>query len=102
MFELFYWTFIQFLTFHAIFNRLAYTKQVDQIISYKSSSFHICDVAFRSMFPTPHALRPKICNSYSETNLTKIGFGNGGHCSATFTNLFHSRWALAQAQLTTF
>jgi hypothetical protein len=39
----------------------------------------------------PHALRPNICNSCFETNLTKVGFGNGGHYSVTITNLSHSR-----------
>jgi hypothetical protein len=34
--------------------------------------------------------------------LTKVGFGNGGHCSKTITNLSHSHWALAWARITTF
>jgi hypothetical protein len=37
-----------------------------------------------------------------EVNLTKIGFGNGGHCFATITNLSHLRRALAQVQLAAF
>jgi hypothetical protein len=47
------------------------------------------------MLPTPQALRPNTYNNYFEVNLTKIGFGNGGHCFATNTSFFHSRWALA-------
>ncbi len=81
----------QILTSHAIFNRHAYAKWVDQIISCKSSSFSIRDVASRGKFLMPHALRPNICNSCFETNLTKVGFGNGGHYSVTITNLSHSR-----------
>jgi hypothetical protein len=34
--------------------------------------------------------------------LTKVGFGNGGHYSATITKVSHSCWALAWAQLATF
>jgi hypothetical protein len=68
----------------------------------KSSSFSICDVAFRGMFPTPQALRPNTCYSCSEVNLTKVGFGNVGHYFATVTSLSHSYYVLAQAWLTTF
>jgi len=92
----------QFLTSHAIFNPRAYTKWVDWIISYKFSSFSICDVASQSNLPIPHALRPNICNSCFETNLTKVGFGNNGHCFAIIISLSHSRWALTWKQLTTF
>jgi hypothetical protein len=45
---------------------------------------------FEARFPC-QALIPNTYNSYSEANLTKVGFGNGGHCFATFTNLSHSR-----------
>jgi hypothetical protein len=92
----------QFLTSHAIFNHHAYVEWVDRIISYKFSSFSIRDVAFQNTFPMPHALRPNTCNNYSEINLTKVSFGNGGHCFTTITNLSHSHWALARAQLVTF
>jgi hypothetical protein len=34
--------------------------------------------------------------------LTKVGFGNGGHCSVIITNLSHLHWVLAWARLTTF
>jgi len=71
------------LTSHAIFSRRAYVEQVDQIIFCKFSSFSIHDVASQGTFLTPHALRSNICNNCFETNLTKIGFGNGGHCFAT-------------------
>jgi hypothetical protein len=54
------------------------------------------------MLPMPKALKPKICNSCSEVNLTKASFGNGGHYFATITNLSHPRYGLAWAQLTTF
>jgi hypothetical protein len=78
------------LTSHAIFNYRAYTQQVDQIVFYKSLSFSICDVVSRGMLPTPRALRPNTCNNYSEANLTKVGFENGGHCFAKITSLSHS------------
>jgi hypothetical protein len=58
---------------------------VDQIIPYKSSSFSIRDVASQGTLPTPHALRPNTFNNYFEANLTKVGFGSGGHCFATAT-----------------
>jgi hypothetical protein len=92
----------QFLISHAIFNRHAYTKWVDRIISWKSSSFSIRDVAFRGTFPTHQALRLNTCNSCSEANLTKASFGNGGHYYATITNLSHSCCVLARVWLTTF
>jgi hypothetical protein len=44
----------------------------------------------------PHAFRPNTYNSCSEANLTKVGFGNGEHYSATVTNLSHSCYVLAQ------
>jgi hypothetical protein len=28
----------------------------------------------------PHGLRPNTYNSCFEVNLTKVGFGDGGHC----------------------
>jgi hypothetical protein len=31
----------------------------------------------------PQTLKPNTCNSCYEINLTKVGFGNGGHCCAT-------------------
>jgi hypothetical protein len=34
--------------------------------------------------------------------LTKVSFGNGEHCSATFTNLSHSHCVLAWESLVTF
>ncbi len=34
--------------------------------------------------------------------MTKVGFGNGGHCFAIVIDLSHSRRALAQVQLATF
>ncbi len=92
----------QFLTSHAIFNHRAYVKRVDWIVFCKFSSFSIGDVASQCIFPMPQALRPNTCNNYCQINLTKISFGNGGHCSATITSLSHSCWALAQAPLTTF
>ncbi len=92
----------QFMTSHAIFNCYAYAEWVDWIISYKSSSFLIHDVASRNMLPMPKALRPNTYNNCSETNLTKVGFGNGGHCSAIIINLCHSRLALARVWLVTF
>jgi hypothetical protein len=92
----------QCLTSHVIFNHLACVKWVDWIISCKSSSFSICDVACQGMPPLPQALKPNTCNSYFEVNLTKIGFSNGGHYSITITNLSHSCWALTWTQLTTF
>jgi hypothetical protein len=67
---------------------------VDQIISCKSSSFSIRDVAFQSTLPMPHAVRPNTYNIYFEANLTKVGFGNGGHCFATINSLSHLHWAL--------
>jgi hypothetical protein len=60
------------------------------------------DVAFRNTFPTPHALRPNICNSCFEANLTKIDFANCGPCCATIISSSHSHWALARMQLLTF
>jgi hypothetical protein len=63
------------LTSHAIFNRHAYVEQVDQIISYKSSSFSICDVASRSTLPTSKALWSNTYNNCFEANSTKVGFG---------------------------
>jgi hypothetical protein len=44
----------------------------------------------------PQALRPDTYNNYFEVNLTKVGFGNGGHCSTIITSLFHAHWVLAQ------
>jgi len=75
---------------------------VDRIISYKSSSFSICDVAFRSMLPTPQAFRPSTYNSFFKANLTKVSFDNGGHCFIIITSLSHLCWALAWVQLATF
>ncbi len=95
-----YWS--QFLTSHAIFNCYRYVKRVDRIIFLKSSSFSIHDVTFRGTLPTPQALRPKNYDSYFEVNLTKIGFGNGGHCFVTITSLSHSRWVLAKTWLVTY
>jgi len=92
----------QFLSSHAIFNRRAYTTQVDWIISCKSSSFFICDVTSQGTFPMPQALRPNTCNSSSEVNLTKVSFENGEHCFAIVTSLSHLRCDLAQVQLVTF
>jgi hypothetical protein len=92
----------QFFTSHAIFNHCAYTQWMDRIIPYKSSTFSIRDVTSWGTLPTPHALRANTCNSYSEANLTKAGFGNGGHCFTTVINLSHSYCALARARLVTF
>jgi len=39
----------------------------------------------------PQALKPNTYNNYFKDNLTKAGFGNGGHSSTTITNLSHSR-----------
>ncbi len=89
----------QFLTSHAIFNHRAYTQWVDRIISYKSSSFFIRDVASRGTLPTPQALKP---NTYNICFEAKTSFGSGGHCFATVTSLSHSWCALARAWLTTF
>jgi len=75
---------------------------MDQIISCKSSFFSIRDVASRATLPTPHAVRRNTCNNCYEVNLTKAGFGNGGHCFVTITSFTHSCSALARAQLTTF
>jgi hypothetical protein len=47
------------------------------------------------MLPMPQTLRPNTCNNYFENDLTKVGFGNGGHYFATITNLPHSHWTLA-------
>jgi len=92
----------QFSTSHAIFNHHAYTKRMDRIISCKSSSFPIHDVASWSTLPTPHAIKPNMYNSCYEINLTKTGFGNGGHCFAIVTNLSYSYCPLVQVRLTTF
>ncbi len=91
----------QILTSHAVFNCRAYTQRVDQIIPCTSSSFSIRDVASRSTLPTPHALRSNTFNNCSEANLTKTGFGSGGHCFAIATRWFHSHSALARARLAT-
>ncbi len=92
----------QFFTSHAIFNHHAYTQQVDRIVSCKSSSFSIHDVAFWGMLPTPHALKPNTCNNCFEANLTNASFGNGGHYFARVTSLSHSYCALAWMRLITF
>jgi len=92
----------QFLTSHAIFNSSAYIQHVHRIISCKSSSFSVRDVASRGTFPMPQALKPNTCNSCFEANLTKIGFGNGGQCCAKVISLSHSGCVLAQSWLTTF
>ncbi len=92
----------QYLTSHVVFNCRAYTQRVDRIIPYKSSSFSICDVASRGTLPTPQALRPNTFNNCSKANLTKGGFGNGGHCFTRATRWFHSHFALARARLATF
>ncbi len=91
----------QFFTSHAMFNRHAYTQQVDRIISCKFSSFSIRD-AFWDTLPTPQALRANTFNSCSEVNLTNVGFGNGGHCFIRVIILYHSCCALARVWLTTF
>jgi len=70
---------------------------VNRIISCKFSSFSICDVAFRARLPTPQAIRPYTFNSCSEANLTKAGFGNGGHYFETIANFTHSFSILAHA-----
>jgi hypothetical protein len=77
---------------------------VDRIIPWKSSSFSIRDVASWGTLPMPQALRPNTFNNYFEANLTKGGFGSGGHCFTRAIRWFHSRSALARArtQLTTF
>jgi len=67
---------------------------VDRIISCKSSSFSIRDVASRATLPMPHAVRPNTYNSCFEANLTKAGLGNGGHYFATITSFTHSVSAL--------
>ncbi len=92
----------QILTSHAVFNCRAYIERVYRIILCKSSSFSICDVTSRGTLPTPQALRPNTFNNCSEVDLTKAGFGNGGHCFVTTTRWFHLRNALARARLTTF
>jgi len=92
----------QYLTSHAIFNCRAYTQWVDRIIPCKSSSFSIHDVASWGTLPTPYALRPNTFNNCSEANVTKGGFGSGGHCFARATRWFHSHSALAWARLATF
>jgi hypothetical protein len=92
----------QFFTSHAIFNHCAYTQWMDQIIPCKSSPFSIRDVASWGTLPTPHALKPNTYNNYSKANLTKAGFGNGGHCFATCISLSHYCCALARARLVTF
>jgi hypothetical protein len=92
----------QFLTSHAIFNHHKYVKHVDCIISCKFLSFFICDITFQGTLPTPHTLRPNTYNRYFKVNLTKVGFGNGGHYSSTITNLFHLLNVLTWMWLTTF
>jgi ABC-type microcin C transport system permease subunit YejE len=47
-------------------------------------------------------LWPHTCNNYFEANLTKVGFSNGGHYSATTIKLSHSRKALVWSRLPTF
>jgi hypothetical protein len=92
----------QFFTSHAIFNHCAYTQWVDRIMSCKSSSFSLYDVAFWDTLPTPQALRPNTCNSCFEANLINVGFGNGGHYFARVTILSHSYCVLAWVRLATF
>jgi hypothetical protein len=75
---------------------------MNQIISCKSSPFSFHDVAFQGTIPTPQALWPNTFNNCFEINLTKVGFGNGGHCSAIIISLPHSHWVLAQVRLATF
>jgi hypothetical protein len=58
---------------------------VDWIILCKSSSFSIRDVASQGTLPTPQALKPNTFNNGSEANLTKGGFGSGGHSFAKAT-----------------
>ncbi len=83
---------IPILISHAIFNHHAYMEWVDQIISCKSSSFSIHDVAFRGTFPIAPYIKPNTCTNCFEVISIKVGFGNGGHCSVTINNLFHSHW----------
>ncbi len=85
----------QFFTSHAIFNPHAYVEWVNRIISCEYLSFSICDVASWSTFPMPQALRPNTCNNCFEINLTKVGFGNGGHRYATIINSSHSHWGFS-------
>ncbi len=92
----------QYLASHVVLSPRAYAQRVDWIIPCKSSSFSIRDVASRSTLPTPQAVSPNTFKSCSEANLTKPGFGNGGHCFATTTKFSHSRCALARARLATF
>ncbi len=92
----------QFFTSHAFFYYHAYTQHVDRIISCKSSSFSIYDVASRTTLPTPHVVKPNIFNSCFEVNLTKANFGNGGHCFETITSFTHSFFALTHVWLATF
>ncbi len=92
----------QFFTSQAVFNCRAYTQRVDRIIPCKSLSFSIRDAASRGTLPTPQALRPNTFNNCSKAYLTKVGFGNGGHCFATATRFFHSRCASARAWLAIF
>jgi len=93
---------IQFLTSHAIFIHRAYAKWVDRIISCKFSSFSIHDVTFRNMLPKFQALWTNTCNNCYEANLTKVGFGNYGHCSVIINSVSHSHWALTRTWLITF
>jgi hypothetical protein len=76
----------QFWTSHANFNRCAYAERIDQIISCKFLFFSIHDVAFQGTLPTPQALGLDTYSNCFEVNLTKIDFGNGGHCYPTITN----------------
>jgi hypothetical protein len=79
-----------------------YTHRMDRTIPCKFSSFSIRDATSRSTLPTSQALRPNTFNNCSEANFTKAGFGNGGHYFVPATRFFHSRCALARAQLATF
>jgi hypothetical protein len=72
------------------FQLLCLCTTMDQIILYKSSSFSIHDVVYRSTFLMSQALRYNTCNIYFEVNLTKFGFGNGGHYFIIITSLSHS------------
>ncbi len=90
------------MTSHAIFNCRAYVKPVDQIISCKSSSFSIHDVASQGTFPTHQTLKLNTCNIYFEANLTKVGFGNGEHNFVIIISLSHFCLILSWARLTTF
>jgi len=92
----------QFFTSHAIFNCRAYAQRVDRIIPCKSSSFSIRTIASRATLPTPQASKSNTFNNCSEANLTKGGFGSGGHCFARVIKWFHSRSALARARLAAF